>query len=306
MSGALRFALAAAGAALAACGADATEDRVAALERRLAAAEAREQRLLAALREHGIPFRAEPPKDAAEATTRALEDLEHALARLESAKVSQDTEQGQNAMAALEAAMQTLRQDAAAALPAVLAKAEAAAPARQAALLECYARIGNAAAAPALLDLATATARPPVLRVHAARALVPVDAPAAIRAIEALLREAAPMPDLYLLVHLVAGTGRPEAAPVLAQALHEHRDRSVRCHAATGLGNFQGEAPVAALAAAAVADEYPAVRTNALRALTRVASAQRLREVAEQVAARDADAAVRAVARELTPASANR
>jgi len=311
VSVARQLASVAAGVALAACNGDAApaaalEARVAAIERRLEVADAQQQRLLTTLREHGIAFRAAPPGSAAEATARALEDLDQALGRLESAKVNQDGAMGQGAMTALEAALQTLRQDPGAALPALLARAETAPPVRQAALLECYGRVGNAAAAPALLQLASSPARPPGMRVQAARALIEVDADAAIPAVDALVHEAGALPELYLLVHLLAGTGKPAAVPVLVAALAQSRDRSVRCHAATGLGSFRGDASVAALATAATADEYPAVRTNALRALAKVAAAERLRAVVEQVVADDADAAVRAVARDLLPAAGNR
>jgi hypothetical protein len=292
-----------AAAVLAACGGepDALRDRVAELERRLDARDALDQRLAAALREHGIRFHADAPANTAEATARALADLEAALDRLESAKVHQDNIAGQSAMTAVDTALATLRQDAANALAALLARAEAAAPPRQAALLECYGKVGGAAAVPALVALAGTSAKPAALRVQAARSLVEIDPPAAIPAVESLLQEAAAPPDLYLLVHLLAASGRAEALPVIASALRQSRDRSVRCHAATGLGNFRGEPAVAALAAAAVEDEYPAVRTNALRALAKVAATERVRAVAEQVLARDQDAAVRAVARELAP-----
>lgn len=287
---------------LAACGGVADPnlaDRVTQLERRLDAEDAQQQRLLATLREHGIVFHPDPPKDAAESMARALEDLELALARLESAKETQDNAKGQSAMAALETALQTLRQDPAAAMKALMAKAEAAAPAQQASLLECYARVGGAAAAPELRAIATATQRPPGLRVAAARSLIEVDARTAIPAVASLLQEATPLPELYLLVHMLAGTGVVEVVPVLAAALQQNRDRSVRCHAATGLGNFKTGAAVEALAAAAMGDEYPAVRTNALRALARAGAPERLREVAEHVRTNDPDSAVRAVAAEL-------
>ncbi|MEO6597248.1 MAG: HEAT repeat domain-containing protein, partial [Planctomycetota bacterium] len=182
----------------------------------------------------------------------------------------------------------------------------AAAPTQQAALLECYARVGDAAAGPNLLAIAREKGRAPGLRVAAARSLIEVDAGSGIPVVASLLQEASPLPDLYLLVHLLAGTGKVEAIPVLAAALQQNGDRSVRCHAATGLGNFKGTASIEALAAAATADEYPAVRTNALRALARVAPAERLREVAERLATSDPDPALRAVARELAPAGTGR
>jgi HEAT repeat protein len=142
--------------------------------------------------------------------------------------------------------------------------------------------------------------------VQAARSLLEIDPLAAVPVVESLLQAVPPPPDLYLLVHLLAASGKVEALPVLTAALQNSRDRSVRCHAATGLGNFRSEPAVAALSAAAVADEYPAVRTNALRALAKVAEAGQVRAIAEQVIARDQDAAVRAVARELAPAEAGR
>jgi HEAT repeat protein len=144
------------------------------------------------------------------------------------------------------------------------------------------------------------------LRIGAARALLAADAAAGVPAVAELLRDGGSLPDLYLLVHMLAGTGRPEALPVLADALRRSGDRSVRCHAATGLGGFRDATGVDALAAAAVGDEYPAVRVNALRALARAASPERVREVAERVAASDADASVRTVARELAPAAERR
>lgn len=295
-------------AASAACGGErAAElaDRVAALERRLDAADAQQQRLVAALRENGIAVPKGPPRDAAEAREQAIDELASALVRLQSAKETQDNTKGQNAMAALERTLAVLRQDPAS-LPALFARAEGAPPAEQSAWLECCARAGGAAAAPQLLALVGAADRPPALRSAAARSLLTVDPAAAVPAIASLLQEPSPLPDLYLLVHLLAGTGKAEVVPVLTAALQHSRDRSVRCHAATGLGNFRGAVAADALAAAAVADEYPAVRTNALRALAQAAPGERLREVAARVAANDADAGVRAVARELAPAADRR
>lgn len=283
-----------------ACGGEdaALAGRVAELERKLADAEAAQQRLLAVLREHGIVVHSAPPRDAAEAMARSLEDLEAALVRLQAAKDTQDQTKGQGAMAALEAALVALRQDRAAALPAVLAKAVAAPGPQQAAWLECAARIGGADAVPALRALAGDPSKAPELRVAATRALVGADAAAAIPAVSALLAEPT-LPELYLLVHLLAASGVGDAAPVVIQAL-QHPDRSVRCHAATGLANFPMPAAVEALATAALGDEYPAVRINALRALARAASVERLRDVAGRVAGADTDPGVRTVARELS------
>jgi hypothetical protein len=152
-----------------------------------------------------------------------------------------------------------------------------------------------------LLSIVGDAARPPALRLQAGRSLIAIDPLVAIPTVDSLLAEPALLPELYLLVHLLAGTGRTEAVPVLVSALQRCRDRSVRCHAATGLGNFANEAAVAALAAAALGDEYPAVRSNALRALVRAADAARVRETAALVRAREQDPAVRAVADEVAP-----
>ena len=290
-----------AAAGLAGCGGDQRlAERVASLERRLDDADAKQQQLLAALRDHGIVVRIGAPRDAAEALAWALDDLDGILARLQSAKDSQDQGKGQDAMTALERCLESLRQHPGV-MPALLARAEAAAPLQQPALLECSARVGGTAAAPALLALVRAAERPAALRGSAARALFAVDAGAAIDATKALLQEKAPLPDLYVLVHLLGSTGKPEAMPLLTAALQQNGDRSVRCHAATGLGSFAESAAVDALAQAALGDEYTAVRTNALRALARSSPGERLRDVAGRVAANDADAGVRAVARELTP-----
>ena len=306
-----RLAIVLAGASFAACGggahaSPALADRVEALEQRLAAANAQQERLITTLRDHGIVFHAEPPRDAAEATERALDDLDSALARLLSAVQSQDVGKGQNAKAALDAAIAALRRDPGSALPALMARAEVAAPLQQAELLGCYAQVGEAAAAAGLLAVAAATERPPGLRVAAARSLIAVDAKAGAPVVAAMLREPTPLPDLYLLLFQLAKTGIAEAAPVMVTALQQSSDRSVRCHAATGLGEYGTPESVDALAAAAIGDEYPAVRTNALRALVRVAPGERLRAVAEQVLANDAEASVRAVARELAPETSGR
>jgi HEAT repeat protein len=283
--------------------ADRLEGKVAELERRLAASEAQQQRLLGELRQHGITVHAEPPANDAEAVARTVEELEAALGRLDGAKENRDTVQGQSAMDAIDAALQRLRAQGPPALRALLAAAEAAPTARQPALLECYGRIGGVAAVPELLAIAGGATRPPALRLQAARSLIEADPVAAIPTVRSLLQEDKPLPELYLLVHLLAATARPEVVPLLATALHDCRDRSVRCHAATGLGNFKDEAAAAALAAAAIGDEYPAVRSNALRALARAADAARVRETAAAVLAKDTDPAVRAVAKEVAPAA---
>jgi hypothetical protein len=295
----VRRALWASVAALAAaCGHDASLDsRIAALEQRADAAAAEQQRLAAVLREHGIVFHAGAPRDAAEAQARALDELDRALMRVQSARESQDHEQGRNALAALQLALERLREHGDA-LPALLAKAEVAPPARQPDWLECAARAGGAGSAGALAAIARDPAKPPGYRVAAARALLTADAAAAVPVVAELLREPTALPDLYLLVHMLAATARPDVAPVLVDALRRSADRSVRCHAATGLGGFRDTDAVEALATAATGDEYPAVRVNALRALVRAAPPERVREVAAR-AANDADAAVRKVATEL-------
>ena len=289
----------------AACSGDASrlEGKVAELERRLAASEAQQQRMLGELRQHGITFHAEPPANDAEAVARTVEELAAALARLDGAKENRDTVQGQSAMDAIEAALQRLRTQGPPALRALLAASEASPPAQQPALLECYGRIGGAAVVPELRAIAEGATRPPGLRLQAARSLIEADPVAALPAVRSLLQEVEPLPELYLLVHLLAATARTEVVPLLATALRDCRDRSVRCHAATGLGNFKDDTAAAALAAAAVGDEYPAVRTNALRALARAAGPARVRETAEAVLAKDTDPAVRAVAKEVAPAA---
>ncbi len=296
-----RWTTAAATVALAACGGAAgLEARVVALEQRVAGADAEQQRLLAALRDHGITVHVAPPRDAAEAAARALDDLDAALARLLTAKQTQDEEQGRSALAAVERATEELRRHPDA-LGLLLVRPDAAPPARQTALLEAGARVGGAAAAPPLLALVRAGDRAGSLRVAAARALLTVDPAAGVTAVAELLRAPGPVPDLYLLVHLAAATGRADAVPLLVDALRANTDRSVRCHAATGLGAFREPIAVDALVVAATGDEYPAVRVNALRALARAAAPDRLRDVAAAVAASDADPGVRSVAREVAP-----
>jgi hypothetical protein len=285
----------------AACGGESAQ--VAALTERIAALEALQERLHATLREHGIVFRTAAPRDAAEAVTQAIDDLDMALGRLQAAKEAQDQSKGQQALAAGETAMTVLRSHVAEALPKLLARAEAAPEPMQQAWFECFGRVGGPAGVPALQAIANAAERPASLRAAAVRALVGLDPLAAIPAVAALLLEPKPVSDLYLLLHMLASTGRTEAVPLLIAALQKNSDRSVRCHAATGLGNFPGEAATEALAAAAIGDEYPAVRTNALRALVKAAPGERVRDVATRVAAADPDAGVRTVANGLVPAS---
>ena len=90
----MRTALWASVAAVAAgCGHDASlASRVAALEQRADAAAAEQQRLAEVLREHGIVFHAGPPRDAAEARARTLDDLDTALARVQSARDRYESE----------------------------------------------------------------------------------------------------------------------------------------------------------------------------------------------------------------------
>jgi HEAT repeat protein len=248
------------------------------------------------MREHGIVFYA-TPRDAAEALAREVDAIDAALQRLQAARDTQDHGQGQSAMAALERAIAALqaRPDA---LPALIARAEAAPAPRQVGWLECAARVGGPAAAAPLLQLVGDAARAGALRAAAARALIAADVVLAAPAIGALVREPIAVPELFLLVHALAATGRAEAVAVLIAAL-QHPDRSVRCHAATGLGNFRSEPGADALAAAVAGDEYPAVRTNALRALPRAAGAERWRSVVERAAGSDVDAAVRAAAKDV-------
>jgi len=293
---------------VAGCGGDVTrehqlENQVAELQRRLAANEAQQQRLLGELRAHGVIVHAESPANEAEAVARTIAELELALDRLDGAKENRDTVTGQTAMNIIDTALQRLRAQGTPALTALLAAAEAAHATRQAALLECYGKVGGVAATSMLLTIAGEVKRPPALRLQAARSLIEVDPLAAIPVVESFLQEGTPLPELYLLVHLLGATGRAEVVPLLATALKDCRDRSVRCHAATGLGNFKTETAVATLAAAAVGDEYPAVRTNALRALARAADAARVRETAAKVLAKDTDPAVRAAANEVAPAA---
>ena len=273
------------------------------VEQGLRELQARQELLLAELREHGLAVRAEAPADDAARRRRSLEDLDAALGRLASAKETLDNERGQSASEVIDRSIAALQQDREHALPELLALAEAAPPARQAALLECYGRVGGAAVAPELLAIVQASSRPGVLRVAAARTLLAVDPAAGVPAVAGLLREAGELPEAYLLVHLVGATARPEAMPVLVEALRASGDRSVRCHAATGLGAFREPASVDALTAAATGDEYPAVRVNALRALARAAAPEHVREVATRVGASDDDPGVRKVARELAPAA---
>lgn len=300
--------MAAAVVLFASCGGDtsALERRVASLEQRVAAGEQREQRLAALLRERGIAYEPAPSADDGDPLPRALRQLQAALDRLDSARDQQDVVQGQSAMQALEQALGELRRDAARSMPALLAAATGASAARQAALLDCVAKVGGAAATSPLLALANDAQAVATLRSAAVRALIAVDPAAAAGPTAQLLATSPVPPDGYLLVHLLAGTGHPSALPVLVEALARSPDRSVRCHAATGLGQFAGETAAAALAQAALGDEYPAVRTNALRALPKAATAERARAVAAKVAADDRDPAVRAVARELTPAASDR
>lgn len=280
-------------ALLAACGG---QSGVAALEQRVLQLEQRLQRQEQALQQQGIRVYGEPAKDAAEQVGRTVAALQDALDELESAKDTRDTGRGQAAMQRIEQHLGELRQQRALALPALLQAATQAQPPRQPALLECYARIGGAEVAAELARLLTDPTASAPLRQQAGRSLIECDAPAGIAAVHDLLQgRAPPLSDLYVLVHLLAGTGSKDVVPVLIEALQRSTDRSVRCHAATGLGNFPGRAASETLAAAVAADEYPAVRANALRALTRIDAAQAA-ALAPAVLAREQDPAVRAAA----------
>lgn len=270
------------------------DDRAAALEQRVHELERQLQQAQQSLRQHGLAA------DAAElAAAPTVQRLQDALGELAAAKLTLDSGRGQAAMAAIEAALLQLRQQPAQALPALRAAAAAAPADRQPELLDCLARVGGAAVAGELAALLGDAAALPAMRLQAGRSLLEVDPPAGIAAVDALLQRQLPaLPELYLLVHLAAESGRAEAQPVLLRALVD-RDRSVRCHAATGLGRFAGPASVEALAAAAAGDEYPAVRANALRALQKL-DAARAAAVAAQLLGTEQDAAVRAAAQAAT------
>lgn len=277
-------------AALAGCG----DARVEALQQRLRALELQVEAQRTALQQHGIPVYAGPARDAAEQVERQVAALQQALDDLESAKDTRDATRGQTAMQTIDAAIRDLQQQPQLALPALLAASQQAPAQRQPAVLECYARVGGAGVAPELLALLGDPAQPAGLRQQAGRSLLACDPGAGIAAVGDLLAgRIAPLPELYLLVHLAAATSRPEAVPVLLTALQHSQDRSVRCHAATGLGNFPGTAD--ALATAATGDEYPAVRANALRALQKLDGA-RAAAVATELLQRETDASVRAAA----------
>lgn len=144
-------------------------------------------------------------------------------------------------------------------------------------------------------------ARPSGLRAEAGRALVVHDRPRAITLISKLLGPGGgAFPELFVVVHELGQTRDPAVLPVLAQALRESRDRSTRCHAATALGLQPGDVSFRALAQAARSDEYPAVRINALRALTHASSdASAVRSIAQEVLDSDAPKEVKAVAQEV-------
>ncbi len=144
-------------------------------------------------------------------------------------------------------------------------------------------------------------ARPSGLRAEAGRALIEHDRPRAITLVSKLLGPGGgAFPELFIVVHELGQTRDPATLPVLVQALRESADRSTRCHAATALGLQPGDASFRALTQAARSDEYPAVRINALRALTHAASdAAAVRAVAQEILASDASKEVKAVAQEV-------
>lgn len=276
-------------AVLAGCGGAARELE---LQAQIARLQAREQQLLAQLKEQQAVVPAAKPGDDLAALLAAID-------RLEQAKDAGDVDGGQQAVAALQAAQQQLQRRGAPALSELWDAAPAATSRRQPALFEVYGKLGGPAVAAPLLALAADSARPAALRGLAARVAIDADPVAAAPLIRRLVAETPVFPDCYLLVHLLAQTRHAAALPVVVEALARSADRSTRCHAATGLGLFPGDASVEALIAAATGDEYPAVRTNAVRALAKVASREQLREVAARVEAKDADAAVRAAARDV-------
>lgn len=289
-------------AVAAACG----DGRIAELEQRLQRLEqqvARQQteardrdaRLAAELKGHGILFQPAPPADDAEAVGRELEVLSAALVRRLQAG---DAAAQQAAMAAVDQSITALRGRLTLALPHLQAAIATAAGPEQGGLVEVFGRLGGAGVVPVLREWLLDAARPAAVRGQAGRSLIALEPAAAPGVVAQLLRSKAPPPDLYLLVHLLGGTGRSDAVPVLIQAL-QYSDRSVRCHAATALGAYRDEAAVAALVSASTGDEYPAVRTNALRALAKVADPARAAAVKAKVLASEQDAAVRAAAAEL-------
>lgn len=276
-------------AVLAGCGGAARERE---LQAQVAELQAQQQRLVAKLQAAGV---AVPGVAAAD----DLAALLAAIDRLEQAKDAGDVDGGQRAVTALQVAQQDLQRRGAPALAELWDAALTATARRQPALFEVYGKLGGPAVAPQLLSLAADAARPAAVRGLAARVLIDVDPVAAAPLVGRLVAESPVFPDCYLLVHLLAQSKHAAALPVVVEALARSADRSTRCHAATGLGLFPGEPAAAALIAAATGDEYPAVRTNAVRALAKVAAPERVREVAARLEANDADAAVRAAAREV-------
>ena len=277
---------------LAACG----DARLAELELRVQQLEQQLQQKDALLQQHGIRTYDAPAKDAGERAARAVAALQDALAELERAKDTRDTGRGQAAMTAIDQTLQQLREQREMALPALLTTAQSAPAPQQPALLECYARVGGAGVSAQLQTLLADAAQSPGLRQQAGRSLLECDPAAGLQAVHDLLRgRTAPLPELFMLVHLVAATNLPDAVPVLIEALQTSQDRSVRCHAATGLAGYATAAAGDALAAAVTGDEYPAVRANALRALSRI-DASRAAALAPAVLQKEQDPALRAAA----------
>ncbi|MBK8098750.1 MAG: HEAT repeat domain-containing protein [Planctomycetes bacterium] len=275
-------------AVLAGCGGAARERE---LQAQIAELQAQQRLLSAKLKEHGVAVAGATVAD-------DLAGLIAAIDRLEQAKDAGDVDGGQQAVTALQSAQQILQQRGALALAELWNAALTATSRRQPALFEVYGKLGGPAAAPRLGALAADAAQPAALRGLAARVLIEVDPVAAAPLVGRLAAESPVFLDCYLLVHLLAQTRHAAALPVVVEALARSADRSTRCHAATGLGLFPGETSVSALIAAATGDEYPAVRTNAVRALAKVATPERLRELLAPIEAKDTDAAVRAAARD--------